>query len=158
MKYLKKMLVLSLLMSANFVNAEIISKMNAYIVKKDSIGNEILEEAKAVNPGEIIQYEMVFFNDSKENLINVELSGKINSLTSYIKEKTTENKNGKILYSIDNGLSWSEKPKKEIKNVNGITEIEAPLSDYTNIKWVFDSFKEKETKNLIYRVKIKDNI
>lgn len=158
MKYFKKIFVLSLLMSASFVNAEIISKMNAYIVKKDSVGNDVLEEAKSVNPGEIIQYEMVFFNDSKENLLDVELSGKINGLTNYIKENTTENKNSKILYSIDNGQSWSEKPLKEIQNENGIIEVEAPISDYTNIKWVFDNFKEKETKTLIYRVKIKDNI
>lgn len=137
-------------------HAELTSKMEGFIVKKDKEGKEVLKTAKRVFPGEIVLYKMTFENTSDEILKDVGITGLIPIATNFIKGSQTIFGDSKIMFSIDNGDNWSEKPMKKIMEGGEIKEIEAESYEFTNIKWNVLSFKEYQKRIFEFRVMVKN--
>lgn len=136
--------------------AELVSKMEYFVIKKDKDNQEVLKSTPRVFPGEVVLYKMTFENTENEILKDVEVNGLIPNVTNYIKGSESKQDNEIVMFSIDNGTTWSEKPMKKVVKDGVVKEIAAETFEYTNIKWKIPSFKEKETKLFEYRVMIKN--
>lgn len=154
MKYIFTLfLMLGLSISSN---AELTSKMEHFVVKKDDDGKEVLKTASRVFPGEIVLYKMTFENTKKEILRDVDITGLIPAATNLIEDSVISLKDESVMFSIDNGVNWSEKPMKKVIVDGKITEIAAETYEYTNIKWKVPVFSENQTRVFEYRVLIKN--
>lgn len=154
MRLITTLIVLSLFSLPSL--ADLNSKLEYFIVKQDEKGKEILKSASKVFPGEIVHYKLTYVNTESEVLSNVDIAGMIPKQTNYIDKSATKSDDNIIMYSIDDGSSWSQKPMKTVM-MNGVpTKIAAETFEYTNVKWKIDSFDKNETKIFEYRVMIKN--
>ena len=153
---MKKIMILALFSLASIsLNAqELVGNMKVFIV--DTVdGQELKEEAKTVENGDVIEYVITYENKSEEVFENVGIKGRIPEGTTLIKGSETPEE--ELFYTIDNGQTWSEKPMIRTLEDGNIVQIEAPIADYTDIKWNVVAFPANETKIFVYRVKINEN-
>lgn len=154
MKLITTLIMLSVMSLPSF--AELTSKLEHFIVKKGPDGKEILKSASRVFPGEIVHYKLTYVNTEDEVLNNVDIAGMIPAQTNYVDDSATNEIKNIIMYSIDDGENWSQKPMKTIMINGKPTKIAAETFEYTNIKWKVDLFDKRETKVFEYRVMVKN--
>lgn len=153
---MKKLMMLTIfsIMSLSLQAQELVGNMKVFVI--DNVkGQEVREEAKTVENGDIIEYEIIYENKSDEIFENVGIKGRIPEGTTLIKGSETPTE--ELYYTIDNGQTWSDKPMVRSIENGEIVQVEAPLSNYTDIKWNVVEFPAKETKVFVYRVKINEN-
>lgn len=153
---MKKIIMLAVfsLMSLSLNAQELVGNMKVFVINNVN-GQEVRKEAVTVENGDIIEYEIIYENKSEEVFENVGIKGRIPEGTTLI--KGSETPTDELYYTIDNGQTWSVKPMiRSIEN-GDIVQIEAPITDYTDIKWNVIEFPAKETKVFVYRVKINEN-
>lgn len=153
---MKKLMMLTVfsIMSLSLQAQELVGNMKVFVIDNVN-GQEIREEAKTVENGDIIEYEIIYENKSDEIFENVGIKGRIPEGTTLI--KGSETPTDELYYTIDNGQTWSDKPMVRSIENGEIVQVEAPLSNYTDIKWNVVEFPAKETKVFVYRVKINEN-
>jgi uncharacterized repeat protein (TIGR01451 family) len=152
MNFKKVIVVLGSVIFAASLNAsELVGKMNAYkITIVDGIENRV--EAKSVDPDDIIMYEMLYTNKSKEDYNNVGIKGKIPYGTTLIKSSVTNTPSP--YFSIDEGQSWSLKPTVKKLEKGKIVEKVSAIEDYNGIKWDIKEIKAGKTIVLTYRISV----
>lgn len=153
---MKKLMMLTIfsIMSLSLQAQELVGNMKVFVIDNVN-GQEVREEAKTVENGDIIEYEIIYENKSEEVFENVGIKGRIPEGTTLIKGSETPTE--ELYYTIDNGQTWSDKPMVRSIENGEIVQVEAPLSNYTDIKWNVVEFPAKETKVFVYRVKINEN-
>tara|TARA_Y100000034_G_scaffold110775_1_gene143217 strand:+ start:13912 stop:14373 length:462 start_codon:yes stop_codon:yes gene_type:complete len=153
---MKKILILTAfsIMSLSLQAQELVGSMKVFAIESVN-GKEVREEAKTVENGDVIEYEITYENKSTEVFENVGIKGKIPEGTTLVKGSETPSK--ELYYTIDNGQTWSIKPMIRSIDNGDIVQLEAPLTDYTDIKWNVVEFPANETKVFVYRVKVNEN-
>lgn len=70
---------------------------------------------------------------------------------------TVKHNTAKIIYSIDNGKSFGEKPLVQVKLPNGkIVTRPAPAALYTHVRWKFgQAISPKVDVNATYQVRVR---
>jgi uncharacterized repeat protein (TIGR01451 family) len=118
-------------------------------------GKEKYEDANAAQPGDVVVYTLRVVNNGDSSAKKVEPVGNIPSGTSYIPE-TTNSKDYKLFFSIDNGKSFQEKPIIKVKEKGKDLVKPAPFEMYNKIKWSFSkNLDAQKSVALIYKVKVK---
>lgn len=153
---MRKLMVLALFSLATIsINAqELVGNMKVFVVETVN-GQEVKEEAKSVENGDVIEYVITYENKSAEIFENVGIKGKIPEGTTLVKGSETPEE--ELFYTIDNGQTWSETPMIRTLEDGNIVQVEASITDYTDLKWNVVAFPANETKIFIYRVKINEN-
>lgn len=160
---MKKMMsiLLTMILSSTFAyaadednNQGLVGAMKVSTVSIDEQGSEVFTKTTEVIPGELLEYEIVYTNSSDHVFNDVSVTGRVPTGTIFIKDSAS-NDISQPMFTIDNNLTWSEKPMiQEI--VNGvIVDKEAPVSSYNGVKWNVD-FEQKEEKTFKYRVRIEE--
>lgn len=147
--------VLAFAASAEAEDGPLEGEMKAFVVTEGEEGEEVLTETGKVEPGQTIEYRLVYENTSEDALQNVSITGPIPENTDYIAGSAASEFLGKPVFSIDDGTSFQPEPVTYTKTLPDGTEKEAVATPdmYTHVRWVVDRFAPS-TVRFTYRVKV----
>lgn len=116
-----------------------------------------VEKAGAVNPGEVLHWSITSRNDGRASAHGYKAIGQIPRGTSYVRDSATFDGAAAVLFSIDNGKSFSGEPTVEEKQADGSTKrVPAPVSSYTQIRYEWsDPLAAGGNVSASYKVKVK---
>ncbi len=117
-----------------------------------------IEKASTVNPGEILHWTIVSQNDGDGAAREYRAVGQIPHGTTLIAGSATADGTATVVYSIDNGKTFSPAPQIEEKQADGTVKlVAAPLSMYTQVRYEWaDTLAGGGAKlNASYKVRVK---
>ncbi|KJF94592.1 hypothetical protein [Photobacterium leiognathi] len=138
-------------------NHPLTSKMNAFLVKVDKNGREILKPADKVSPKDKVEYQLIYKNHSDKSLSGLVITGPIPENTQYVGNTGKTIIKSKFLVSIDGGNTFESEPvKREVIKDGKKVEVIIPPEKYTNVRWIpEDSIKASEQQIYSYRIEVK---
>lgn len=125
---------------------------------KQKITWQTLQGNVVVQRGDIIRYTMSGKNNSELPLKDLVVTQPLPKQTTYVLNSVTVNNNGaKIVYSIDNGRNFVEKPTIQAKLPYGRCRVRpAPAELYTHLRLRFSKLIAPTTVvNATYQVKVR---
>ncbi len=143
--------------AANKTKQPISIAMNAFVVQHDQAGNEVLKVAKTAEPGQKIQYQLVYKNSGKKAYKAGAITGPIPTNTHYLANTTSTKVSAKMLVSIDGGKTFEGEPvTRQQKMPNGTMKaVVIPASKYTHVRWKpVNSIKAGEKQLYNFRVQV----
>ena len=113
------------------------NSMAAYIVGMDSAGNEFLQEASQVAPGQTIEYALTYSNVGDSALKDIVVTSPIPASTAYIGQSAFTPANATLQVSIDGGSTFESEPVVRIVTDANGKEVEQiiPPHKYTHVRW-----------------------
>ena len=116
-----------------------------------------LEKAVSVNPGEILDWTIISENDGNAPAHDYKTVGQIPKGTILVAGSTTADGSASVVYSIDNGKSFSAQPTIEEKQEDGTVKIvPAPVSMYTQLRYEWaDPLASGGKLQASYKVRVK---
>ena len=116
-----------------------------------------LEKAESVNPGEILDWTITSANDGNAPANDYKTVGQIPKGTVLVAGSTTADGTASVVYSIDNGKSFSAQPTIEEKQADGTVKIvPAPVSMYTQLRYEWsDPLASGGKLQASYKVRVK---
>lgn len=133
------------------------SHMSASVVMVDAKGQETLKEMKKAAPGQTIQYNLTYANNSDKAFKGLVVTGPIPAHTHYLSNTAATKVAADRLVSIDDGKTFEKEPvKRQQKMADGRVKTVVISSDkYTHIRWkANDSLVSKGQQQYTYRVKV----
>jgi uncharacterized repeat protein (TIGR01451 family) len=122
-------------------------------------GGEVVpvEKASTVNPGEILNWTITSENDGDGPAREYMAVGQIPRGTMLIAGSTTADGAASVVYSIDNGKTYSAEPMVEEKQADGSVKlVAAPVSMYTQLRYEWtDPLAGGSKLNASYKVRVK---
>ena len=134
------------------------NSMAAYIVGMDNAGNEVLQAASEVEPGQVVEYALTYHNSGESALNDVVVTGPIPAATAYIGKSAFTQSKARLQVSIDGGNQFESEPVKRIITDASGKKIEKiiPSTEYTHVRWVMQQpLNAGETKQFAYRSLVK---
>ena len=116
-----------------------------------------VEKAGTLNPGEVLNWTITSMNAGNAPAQNYKTIGEIPSGTAYVASSAKAEGNVKIVYSLDDGKTFDEKPMIDQKQPDGSTKkVAAPVSMYTQIRYEWnDPLSEGKQFSASYKVRVK---
>ena len=109
----------------------------------------------SAQPGDVLRYGIKGKNQGKRAATNFTLTQPIPSRTVYVAQSATGN--AQIVYSIDQGKTYSAQPMIQVKRADGTVESRpAPAESYTNVRWQFKNAIEPGANvSAYYQVRVR---
>jgi uncharacterized repeat protein (TIGR01451 family) len=116
-----------------------------------------LEKAESVNPGEVLDWTITSENDGNAPAHDYKTVGQIPKGTVLVVGSTTADGSASVVYSIDNGKTFSAQPTIEEKQADGTVKIvPAPVSMYTQLRYEWaDPLASGGKLQASYKVRVK---
>jgi uncharacterized repeat protein (TIGR01451 family) len=116
-----------------------------------------VEKASTVNPGEILNWTITSENNGDGPAREYRTVGQIPRGTTLIAGSTTADGAASVVYSIDNGKTYSAEPMVEEKQADGSVKlVPAPVSMYTQLRYEWtDPLAGGSRLNASYKVRVK---
>lgn len=131
------------------------SHMDAYRVTQSAEGKEVLEPAKALKPGEVIEYQITYENSDAAKLVSdLKINAPVPPGTHYVDGSAKSGTKAELRFSADSGKTWGKAPLKH-KRDDGKGEEEVPPSQYSNLQWLSqEPLKQGHSQKYSYRVRV----
>lgn len=133
------------------------SHMKASVVTMNAQGEESMRTMKQAEPGQTIQYDLMYANNSDKSFKGLVVTGPIPAHTHYLANTATTGVSAKRLVSIDGGKTFEAEPvKRQQKMADGtIKTVVISAAKYTHIRWkAGDALLSKDQQHYTYRVKV----
>jgi uncharacterized repeat protein (TIGR01451 family) len=116
-----------------------------------------VERAQSVNPGEILQWTITSQNDGTAPARQYKAVGQIPRGTTLVAGSATADGTATVVYSIDDGKTYSQTPMVEEKQADGsVKQVPAPVSMYTQVRYEWsDALAGGDKLNASYKVRVK---
>lgn len=116
-----------------------------------------LEKTATVNPGEILDWTITSMNDGTASASNYKAIGQIPKGTALVAGSATADGSATVVYSIDNGKTFSAQPQIEEKQADGtVKQVPAPVSMYTQLRYEWaDPLASGAKLQASYKVRVK---
>jgi uncharacterized repeat protein (TIGR01451 family) len=116
-----------------------------------------VEKAAAVNPGETINWTITSENGGSAPARDYKTVGQIPKGTTFVAGSATAEGSTTVVYSIDNGQTYSVQPMIEEKQADGSTKpVPAPTSMYTQVRYEWaDPLAANSKLSATYKVRVK---
>jgi uncharacterized repeat protein (TIGR01451 family) len=116
-----------------------------------------VEKAGNLNPGEILNWTINSMNAGSAPAQNYKTVGEIPTGTAYVASSAKADGNVNIVYSIDDGKTFSEKPMIDQKQPDGSNKkVAAPVAMFTQIRYEWsDPLSEGKQFSASYKVRVK---
>ncbi len=131
------------------------SRMDAYRVTQSPDGKEVLQPAKGVKPGEVIEYQITYENtDAAKPVSDLKINAPVPTGTSYVDGSAKTETNSQIRFSADFGKNWQQAPLMR-KRADGTGQEVVPASQYSNLQWLAqEPLKQGHSQKYSYRVRV----
>ncbi len=143
--------------AANKVQSPLSSEMKAFVVQKTTSGKEKLTSVKSAEPGQTIQYQLIYKNKGKGTLKGLTVTGPVPANTHFVEKSANTRVKSDLLVSIDGGKTFEKQPVKRMKVMPDGSKkmIIIPADKYTHIRWKTKSALKSGGKQVFsYRVKV----
>jgi uncharacterized repeat protein (TIGR01451 family) len=116
-----------------------------------------LDKIEKVNPGEILDWMITSENGGNAPALEYKTVGQIPKGTTFVAGSATADGSTTVVYSIDNGQTYSVLPMIDEKQPDGsVKKIAAPVSMYTQVRYEWADPLAADTKlNAAYKVRVK---
>lgn len=116
-----------------------------------------LEKVEKVNPGEILDWTITSENGGNAPAISYKTVGQIPKGTTFVAGSATADGSTTVVYSIDNGQTYSVQPMIDEKQPDGsIKKVAAPVSMYTQVRYEWaDPLAADSKLSAAYKVRVK---
>ncbi|HEX8891108.1 MAG TPA: hypothetical protein VF779_18315 [Pyrinomonadaceae bacterium] len=116
-----------------------------------------IEKAESVNPGEILDWTITSENAGNAPAHDYKAVGQIPKGTVLVAGSTTADGTASVVYSIDNGKTFSAQPVIEEKQPDGsVKQVPAPVSMYTQVRYEWtDPLASGAKLEASYKVRVK---
>lgn len=134
------------------------NSMAAYVVTQDARGNEILQAASEVAPGQTVQYALTYANTGRNALNDLVVTGPVPSATTYVGQSAFTQARAKLQVSIDGGKTYEAEPVVRIITDASGKQVRKviPASEYTHVRWHMQQpLNAGETQQFAYRSIVK---
>ncbi|CAA0091488.1 Uncharacterised protein [BD1-7 clade bacterium] len=132
------------------------STLDVFVVDDKGEKGALLEK-DSVEPGQVLEYQLTYTNNTEKPLQITAATGLIPENTAYVTGSAEGQVVAEFLVSIDKGTNYESEPVKRTRTVGGKTETYiVPVSEYTNVRWVKPEPIEAG-KSQIYQYRVKVN-
>ena len=116
-----------------------------------------LDKVSAVQPGEILQWQITSLNEGAGAAQDYKATGHIPAGTSFVAGSAAGEHGSTVTYSIDGGKTFSILPVVEEKQPDGtVKEVPAPVSMYTEVRYEWsDALAAGGKLSASYKVRVK---
>lgn len=116
-----------------------------------------LEKVEKVNPGEILDWTITSENGGNAPALSYKTVGQIPKGTTFVAGSATADGSTTVVYSIDNGQTYSVQPMIDEKQPDGsVKKIAAPVSMYTQVRYEWaDPLAADSKLSAAYKVRVK---
>lgn len=141
MRYPKLCLVLLCLFSLTglaLANGPVSGEIQAFIVSMNDAGEEVIQEAKEVEPGHIMEFRIVFTNNGEDDVRGVQVVDPIPQNTRFVPDSHKSDVAASFEVSIDGGESFELEPVVRIETQadGSQKEVVVPPEQYTHVRWL----------------------
>ncbi len=134
------------------------NSMAAYVVAMNQEGQEVLQPATEVEPGQVIEYALTYENTGTAALKDIIVTGPVPNATAYIGKSAYTAAKAELLVSIDGGKTFEKEPvKRMVKDAAGkkVQKI-IPPAEYTHVRWnMKEALNAGDMKQFAYRSVVK---
>jgi uncharacterized repeat protein (TIGR01451 family) len=125
-------------------------------VTRDSASIPV-EKASAIQSGEVLNWTIISENDGNAPAHEYKAVGQIPPGTQLVAGSATADGSATVVYSIDNGKSFSAQPTVEERQADGsVKRVPAPVSMYTQLRYEWaDPLAQSGKLNASYKVRVK---
>lgn len=138
--------------------AELESRLEAYLVTVGDQGEEQVEATDSAEPGQTLEYRLIYRNNSDDPFKKLVINGRIPVNTEYAANSSSSKTPHDLLVSFDGGASYMPEPaKRMVKQADGSEKEETvPPEEYTHLRWKsLESLVPGQEQRYIYRVRVK---
>lgn len=116
-----------------------------------------LEKIDKVNPGEILDWTITSENNGNAAAREYKTVGQIPKGTTFVAGSATSDGSTTVVYSADNGQTYSVQPMIDEKQSDGsIKKVPAPVSMYTQVRYEWaDPLAADAKLSAAYKVRVK---
>jgi uncharacterized repeat protein (TIGR01451 family) len=116
-----------------------------------------LEKVEKVNPGEILDWTITSENGGNAPALSYKTVGQIPKGTTFVAGSATADGSTTVVYSIDNGQTYSVQPMIDEKQPDGsVKKVAAPVSMYTQVRYEWaDPLAADSKLSAAYKVRVK---
>jgi uncharacterized repeat protein (TIGR01451 family) len=116
-----------------------------------------LEKVEKVNPGEILDWTITSENGGNAPAVAYKTVGQIPKGTTFVAGSATADGSTTVVYSIDNGQTYSVQPTIDEQQPDGsVKKVAAPVSMYTQVRYEWaDPLAADGKFSAAYKVRVK---
>ncbi len=158
-KNLVVFVVIFLLAGISYAASPVSGEIKAYLVTVDKNGKEKVTKTDQVEPGQVMEFELVFTNNGETNVSGIQVVDPIPENTLFIGESHSSDVQANFEVSIDGGQTFESEPviRIETQADGSQKEVVIPPEQYTHVRWLAeDALASKGGKQrFTYRVSVK---
>lgn len=131
--------------------------MEHFIVTVNSEGEEVFTKAEQAAPGDVIEYRLIYSNNTTVGIDDYFITGPIPNDTQYVPASAKSSANHELKVSIDDGATWDSEPVRRTQtNAEGVeVEVVIPESKYKKLRWYTSGrLQPNEKHNFSYRIRV----
>ena len=129
-----------------YAKGPVTGEIKVFVVSTDDSGQEIVTEADETEPGQVMEFRIVFTNNGEESVRGVQVVDPIPLNTRFVSDSHQADVPASFEVSIDGGESFELEPVTRIETQadGSQKEVVIPPSQYTHVRWLA---KEELTSN-----------
>lgn len=142
-----------------YAKGPVSGQIQAFIVSVGSDGTENITEAKVTEPGQIMEFQIVFTNNGASDVSGIQVVDPIPENTLYIGDSHRADVTAAFQVSIDGGTTFEPEPVIRIETLSDGTSKEVVVSPdkYTHVRWLAEDELDSNggQHKFAYRVAVK---
>lgn len=125
-------------------------------VTRDNVSLAV-EKASTIQSGEILNWTITSENDGNAPAHDYKAVGQVPPGTQFVAGSATADGSATVVYSIDNGKTFSAQPTVEERQADGsVKRVAAPVSMYTQIRYEWaDPLAQSGKLSATYKVRVR---
>lgn len=139
-----------------FGEGQVEGSIEAFIVSKDDKGNEIIERATEAAPGDVMEYRLIFTNNTDAPVQGLKVTDPVPVHTSFLAESARAEVAANFLVSIDGGATFEKTPVTRIETQADGTQkkVVIPPEQYTHLRWDVKDVLDSDGEPHVYAYRV----
>ena len=134
--------------------------LETYLVTEVTLEDGTVEEqlvpTEVAQPGQVLEYHLVLENSGEAAISQgVAATGPVPASTHYLAETATRAEGSKLVFSADEGATFSATPTVTVTDEDGVEkEVKAEPEQYDAVRWELSTLAPGQTRTFVYRVEV----
>jgi len=139
-----------------FGEGQVVGSVEAYIVSKDDKGNEVVERATQAAPGDVMEYRLIFTNNSDSPVKGLKVTDPVPVHTSFVAQSAHTEAEASFMVSIDGGITFEKTPVTRIETQSDGTQkkVIIPPEQYTHLRWDVKDVLDSDGESQVYAYRV----